>query len=894
MSCSNRTGRGLVTSLLCLSVMLWHTVHAQIQHFDLPAQPLALSLNQLGSAANLNLSYNSAIVGDRQAAPLYGDWSIDGALDVLLKGTGLHAKRLNERTIIIEVDKSSPPVQTPSIVQPPKVRRTVSDVGTAPAREEVEEVVVTGSRIEGADGAGMRVITHDRAEIERSGAQTLEEFLQWMPENFGSVGSLGIFGAQINGTGRNEGGDNNTNGVGFNIHGLGAAQTLTLVDGHRVSAAGAGGEFVDISLIPLSAVDRIEVLPYGESAIYGSDAVGGVVNIILRQDYRGAETAVGASGATHGGDHELTASQLFGQKWDSGGIWWVYEFNRQGGLRADERGIIPENYGEGLGSTLLYPEQTRNSLLVKGHQDVSEATQLSGELMYSERRYFSANLAPAILQAIDSQGTSRLYGMTVDLTRRLGAQWQLELSAGAYRTDQPASQTTFNSGVTSEISTVDSRWGLLQFPLVANGPVLSLPAGDAKVAAGAEFRKETEAAGQLAYFNSMADPAGAVSKGFSRNIRSVFGELSIPIVSPTQGYTGARQLKLWLAERYDQYSSGGAAATPKLGLVWSPYRDSVFRASYAQAFVAPRFDQLALSSPLYQTVEVTNPHSPTGATDTLEQTGGNPALKPERSETYTIGIEQQFSAVPGLSAYSTYFNTVFRNQISLPPYLNLNDLLHDPELHRFVDLAPNPAQIAELFNEGEVMDNVGLGAAGVQATLDFRYANLATTRESGIDMGAAFQRSVSAATTVGMTLRGEYLLRDETQAMSTAPVVTLLNRLGEPVNLRLNAILSASLYQLTGALSVLYYNHYENPLYSPAESIGSWTTIDLHAAYEFGNDMAAWLQGLSLSVDIRNLFNRNAPGIELPYGFRNFNPGFDGSNANPYGQVIGVQLRKYW
>jgi iron complex outermembrane recepter protein len=890
-----RTSRWLVTSLLCLGVMLCHTASAQSQRFDLPAQSLARSLNSIGSLPGLTLLYNSAPVEGKQARALHGDWSVDAVLEVLLEGTGLHARRINAHTINVEKDAAHPPAIAPSSL---KVRKPASAPPISPPRQGVEEVIVTGSRFQDADGAGMQVIVHDRTDIERSGARTVEEFLRWMPENFGSVASLGIFGAQINGTGRNVGGDNNTDGTGFDIHGLGAAQTLTLVDGHRVSAAGANGEFVDVSLVPLSAVERIEVLPYGESAVYGSDAVAGVVNIILRRDYVGAETTVSDSGASHGGDHKWVASQLFGRDWGTGtragGIWLAYEFDQQGGLRANERGTIPVNYGDGLGDTLLYPEQTLHSLWVKGHQEISDSTQLSGDLMYSQRRYYSVNQAPALNQSIDSQGVSRMYGMTLDVTQALGTQWKLDLSAGAYRTDQPASQVELSSGLPPQLSTVGSRWGLIQIPLVVEGPMCSLPAGDVKWVVGAELRKETEAASLHVSADAAGDPPIALSKGFGRNIHGVFSELSIPLLDKTQSNVGLRKLELWLAERYDHYSVGGSAGTPKIGLVWSPAQDSVIRASYTQAFVAPRFDELAQSNPLYQTVAVDNPQSPTGKTDTLEQTNGNPALRPERSETYAFGIEQQLAAVPGLSAYSTYFNTTFKSQIAQPPYLNPADLLHDPQLHGFVDLTPNPAQIAEWFNEGEVRDTVGLGAAAVQATLDLRYANLAITRESGIDLGAVFKHTFSTATTVGMSLRGEYLFRDKTQAQSTAPVVTLLNRLGEPINLHLNTALDASYHQLSGALSVLYVNHYENPLFSPPRSIGSWTTINLHTKYEFGRDTLTVLRGVSLSVDITNLFDRRPPGIQLPPKFRNFNPGFDGANADPFGQVIGLQLRKCW
>src|SRR3546814_3459435 len=89
----------------------------------------------------------------------------------------------------------------------------------------------------------------------------------------------------------------------LNLRGLGPDATLTLFNGHRV-AYDAIGQGVDISAVPLAAVDRIEVLTDGSSALYGSDAVGGVANVILRRDYDGAVASARVGGATDGGDFE--------------------------------------------------------------------------------------------------------------------------------------------------------------------------------------------------------------------------------------------------------------------------------------------------------------------------------------------------------------------------------------------------------------------------------------------------------------------------------------------------------------------------------------------------------------------------------------------------------------
>ncbi len=126
------------------------------------------------------------------------------------------------------------------------------------------------------------MITLDRTAIQNSGYANTAELMRTLPQNFGGgiqPTTLGTLGESTN---------NISSASTLNLRGLGAESTLTLIDGHRIASDGFVGGVVDVSAIPLAAVDRVEVLTDGASAIYGADAVGGVVNFILRQDYDGA------------------------------------------------------------------------------------------------------------------------------------------------------------------------------------------------------------------------------------------------------------------------------------------------------------------------------------------------------------------------------------------------------------------------------------------------------------------------------------------------------------------------------------------------------------------------------------------------------------------------------
>ncbi|MFO1339515.1 MAG: TonB-dependent receptor [Burkholderiaceae bacterium] len=160
----------------------------------------------------------------------------------------------------------------------------------AQAQERIE---VTGSRIKRAEAEGALPVTViTREQLDASGAVTVAEFIR--NSTFASAGQF-----------RPQSGSSAQSFAGVNLRGLGSNRTLVLVDGRRVAKAPNVGDSVDMNSIPMAAVERIEILTDGASAIYGSDAIGGVVNVILRKDYEGLHLSAGVTKpSVKGGDRE--------------------------------------------------------------------------------------------------------------------------------------------------------------------------------------------------------------------------------------------------------------------------------------------------------------------------------------------------------------------------------------------------------------------------------------------------------------------------------------------------------------------------------------------------------------------------------------------------------------
>ena len=201
---------------------------------------------------------------------------------------------------------------------------------------DLDTIVVTGTHIRGAVPAGNEVMVIRAEEIEASGKATLGDFLRDLPANF--AGGVGM-SDNIQGQDASVAGSNMTGGQGVNLRGLGALSTLVLVNGRRVAAAGQYGDFVDVSTIPVNAVAYIEVLLDGASAVYGSDAVGGVVNIILKRSDDGARTSLRVGTATEGGGNQIQVGQTWGRQWEGGGLIVGAEYNHQDNLLANDHNI---------------------------------------------------------------------------------------------------------------------------------------------------------------------------------------------------------------------------------------------------------------------------------------------------------------------------------------------------------------------------------------------------------------------------------------------------------------------------------------------------------------------------------------------------------------------------
>jgi len=954
------------------------------QRYDIAAGALDRVLGDFASQSGQQLLYPAALVAGRRSAGLSGDYVPEAALAALLRDTGLSHRRTRPNVFVL---------------YDPMARAEAAEA------TQLDDILVTGSLIRGAGDGPSPLVVVSRDDIDRAGHATAAQALAALSQNFGGTANEG---ALQNGADRTA--TNGSFASGVNLRGLGSDATLVLINGRRMSGTGAMGDFADVSTIPTSAIARIDVLLDGASALYGADAVGGVVNIILRDDYEGAETRMRVGGAADGASDELQFGQTFGRRWASGGLMATYEYHDRGALPVSERRLAGDadlrwrggsdrrlNYAspgnivdydpvsggyvssfaippgqdgtaldpgdflpgqtnlsnQRLGINVL-PRQTRHSVFTAWRQDVGSRLTLSADARFGRRDYETVSAPAATLLTVNAghpnfvsptgaashtiaysfendlpnpriHGEVESFGASFGARMDLVADWRLDAyvayasersenktSGGLHSTflrealgaipDNPATGYSpgrdgyfnpFGGGgrssdaVLAFISSGETRTqaetSVTSANLQIDGTMFNLPGGEVRLATGLAFREETFWRRNDS-FTSGVTPSNGVGTDNSRQVAAVFGELRVPVFGAGNRRPGFERLELSLAARFEHYEDIGQATSPKIGLVWAPTTELTLRGNYGASYRAPALRELndaARQSPTFL---------PRGAQQILSMIlyGGNPDLKPEEAETWTMGADYRPQAVPGLKLGFNWFRTVFDDRIGQPTFENILTALSDPALSPFVRIvdplnnAEDRAAVQAILDLPTTNSRDAYPAASYGAIVDARYVNAARVEVEGVDVNARYAFDIGPhAYDLGLT--ASYLDRFDSRITADAAAVSLRNRPNYPVGLRGRGLAGWSRGAWSASTAIQYVDSYRD---LAGSRIGSWTTADVQLRYapETGP-----LQGSAVALTVQNLFDRDPPFYDAPEGV-----GYDAANTNVLGRFVSLQLTRTW
>ncbi|MBV8468650.1 MAG: TonB-dependent receptor [Burkholderiaceae bacterium] len=854
----------------------------------------------------------------------------------------------------------------------PVLTAQAQSTGDAPADAKLEKIVVTGSnvrRIDKETPSPVQVLSAD--DMKQSGYTSVEDVLHNITAN--NMGSLSQANAEAFAAG----------GGGVSLRGLTVGATLVLINGHRMAPYpmpdDGERDFVDLASIPFEAIERVEILKDGASAVYGSDAMAGVVNVILKKNvvgtsmvaeagtsYKGDGSNVHLAG-THGfGDLDADGYNLFGSleykhqdsiALSSRPYLAVTDWTPYGGANLSSQGSpyyqlqpktqnlnalakftkkLNEDWEFNVQASIFNSQATQvgvfNSILVQpGATNFTIPTLSWGPANYNNPVVGSVgpfNLPNTpYYQGVTSvtfpdmgpqtqTADTTSYRLVTELSGDLGA-WTIEAALGFTRVETQLTNKNFLSasafntamnngsyylpnaapanlyapltgvtaatyaallptGVSTSVSDLDF------FTLRGTREVTKLPGGPLSVGTGIDFtyKKLDEQFPPGFASGDQTSPIYSFAQG-SQQIAAAYAELVAPVL---------KTLELDAAARIDHYNTYGSSTTPKVGFKFTPMKEFTLRGTYAEGFRAPNAAEMGVSgSTSGKLSPVTDPAN--GALVSIPELQlSNPHLKPEKSDSYTLGII--FEPNKMLNVSIDYYDITIKNQISSPGLLGSIQLAsaYDP-VGQPGKTSPNNPYLAEIFRNPD----------GSMAYETYKFVNASQTHTNGLDMDFRLKFDLQELGSLSSDLSFTHMFKYDADFFGTTYALagthgpgfvsgdtgTPQDRAALTTTWRKGPIEITGTINYTSGMSILDpsygnttcalalpYTFPSGTVPSTFCHVPSFTTFNLAGKYDVSKQF-------SVHASVVNLFNRHAPYDLQTFGSAGNGAQYGGAPYNP-------------
>ena len=841
--------------------------------------------------------------------------------------------------------------------------------------DATKDIVVTGTLIRGIAPVGTNVIGLSKADIASTGATSTQQLLANVPQITNAFNATPSIGTGVSGL----------TIVRPNIRNLaanGGNTTLVLLDGHNLVGAGILQTTPDVGVIPPGALERIDVVADGGSSLYGSDAIGGIVNLITRKKMDGVELSghIGTSPKYLSGDINVTA----GKSWSTGSFLASYAYRANSDILGADRSYFRKNLApfggtdnsviacnpgtiSANGTTYalpgrvagtsnrcdtdlfadLFPAEKQNSFFASFTQDLGSAATFSMTGFYTDRRtktgqaqrstsnatitnanpYFqsiagetsqqvSFNYASARGPTMYNRTSIEEFQVTPQLVYDVAPKWKVTLLGNFGRSIttghtfeinpvaeaaalagtttatalNPYDPGSSNPSVLSNILDYEqfarNKQTLAEGRVVVDGSLITLPGGDVRLAVGGQYQfTKSDAVQTDAPIGDLTNAARAAA---SRNVYSVFGELVVPIFGNGNAIPGMRSLVLDGSVRYDHYSDFGGTTNPKIGLTWKPFDALTIRGNYGTSFNAHSLADTAGAvdtraqvlgvSPFQQNFSLANLFRPT-----ILLAGGNPNLKPQTANTYSVGAD--FKPARWLVLSATYWNVSLKNVIEVTPFYSPT-IFTNPALSGYFIINPTLAQAQALIGNQRVQGPslatlYGSGNAPY-AIFDAHRNNLGTLKTDGIDFNAAVNVDTSIGA-VSASVGGTYYLNRTSTIAGSAPFDELANNGISP--LQLSGSIGDKIGGLSARVRVDYSAGYPFPGIVGQSRVKAFAPVNLYFAYDFAPSGS--LHGVQVTLNVDNVGNARPPFLNR-VADGSLTDGF--ANGATFGRFINVGM----
>lgn len=880
----NRCCKGAVRNILCaaLCAALYAPVpaaHAQsaasgesIRQYDIPAGSLSSALGAWGAQSDRQVVFAPDLVAGKQARGVSGQYGAEQALTQLLAGTGLAWKRVNSQTYALE---KAPPPEPVDANQKPASKSRASSSAAAQKVTQLDTVSVTGTRIRGGVTASP-TITIGAQQIQDEGFSDLGEVIRSIPQNFRGGQNPNVASGE---TATGIANQNVTGGSALNLRGLGPDATLTLLNGRRMSYGGFS-QAVDISAIPVEAVGRIEIVPDGASAIYGSDAVGGVANVILKRNFNGVTIGTRFGEATQGGLITRAYTATAGTTWNSGGLIATFMKEDQDPIYATQR-----DYTSVLnGPTTIYPGHELRSGLFSLHQALGDNVELQLDALNTVRDQTRSTGEAGYYYLQPSEGKVSLVAPRVLIY--LPGDWSLTTGFSSGQDRITSRVYTIMASGPPQVSKVGYNNNMRTWEIDAEGPLFNIGGNQIRLATGIGSRDDNL---------STPNYLSGSWEGGSERSKYVYGELAIPLVSQQVARPGLRRLEFDLAARSEDYNSFSRVTTPKVGIIYDPSEDVTLKTSWGHSFKAPTLDQQYESRIhyLWSAQDLGGTQFPAGS-QVLMSYGGNQALQPERARTWTTSVDFHPESLPRLDAELSYFRIDYTDRVVQPIAAPFN-ALSDPAYVPWIVYSPTEQQQQALIAEyGDAFYNfsgANYDPSKVVAIAYDQFTNVSRWHAHGFDLTGSYKLDLGVGE---LQLRGtaSWLESSQQSGQGEAPV-DLAGVIFNPakLNSRIGAVWRSGDFSASGFVN--YTQGVISRLALLAEKTASFTTFDATLSYDTGIRNGA-LSDILVSLSVQNMFNRNPPLYTVPSGTEDIYLPYDSTNYSAIGRYISVSISKHW
>ena len=575
-----------------------------------------------------------------------------------------------------------------------------------------------------------------------------------------------------------------------------------------------------------------------------------------------------------------------------------------------------------------YPEETRQSVMGGFRQSLSDSLEFDVKGYYSNRRdiadngplqgtasvtstnpnYISTGGGSTANQSVlfdfgPARGREIIdthlwsFGITPTVTWKMGHDWQATAlyNYGQSKTtanDPQTNSTLLNADVVA--GTIDpynigaSNAGALSqvlnwtnfgigrdilsnAKLTFDGPLFTLPGGDVRLAVGGEYYREAYKGTIVT--DTVENVAIAPLNSASRNVKSLFGELNVPLVSSDNNIPLINSLILAGSIRYDHYSDFGSNVAPNVGVTWKPIDWISLRGRWNKSFQAPSVVQLSQASsptvgvfPSFVANAVPllkNPAVPFNGGPIVAVQGTVSPLQPQKARDYNLGFDVSPPVVEGLNLHFTYFNIIYRGQISAPP-LGSGPFYNVSSFAPLFVMTPTLAQLQSFLTAtgatpsdiANAIANVSAQGGNAYVVADIRARNLGITKVNGFDFGFDYHRNVSFG-----SINASYSGSFTKSALIAADGVNFLPNQAGVDGTRFNSIGRIGANVGENWQGVFTWNHLAGfKLSVPAQldqmDVGAFDTFDLYVQYDIKRDE---LPPISLSLSVNNIFDANPP-----------------------------------